>query len=79
VILPDPSYMGANWKTTEARLAMLRAAIAVRLKGPGALAAIRDPFGNGPFTHKPTPQGFELSSALQWRGEPVKLTIGAAP
>jgi hypothetical protein len=79
VILPDPSYMGANWKTTEARLAMLRAAIAVRLKGPGALATIRDPFGSGPFTHKATQQGFELSSALQWRGGPVKLTIGAAP
>jgi hypothetical protein len=79
VILPDPSYLGTNLKVSEARLAMLRAAIAVRLKGSGALAAIRDPFGNGPFTHNATPQGFELSSALQWRREPVKLTIGAAP
>jgi hypothetical protein len=79
VLTPKPEHLRLLNEESEARSAMLRAAIAMRLNGPDALKTIRDPFGDGPFDYKATPHGFELSSRLQKRGEHVKLTIGAAP
>jgi hypothetical protein len=59
-----------------ARLALLKAAIAVVRDGQGALAQHPDPFGSGPFEYKALPRGFELRSKLVLKGEPVTLTIG---
>lgn len=61
------------------RMAMLKAAIAVAKGGPDKVKDFRDPYGDGPFEYKALPQGFELRSKLQFRGEPVVLQIGQAP
>jgi hypothetical protein len=58
------------------RLAMLRAAVQVRLHGPESLKAIRDPAGSGPFAYRATPKGFELTSKMQVKDKPVTLTVG---
>ena len=59
-----------------ARMAMLKAAIAVQLKGPDALKSIKDPYGDGPFRYRATKKGFELRSKLRVDGKPVTLTVG---
>jgi len=58
-----------------ARLALLKAAIAVVRDGQGALAQHPDPFGSGSFEYKALPQGFELRSKLVIKGEPVTLVV----
>jgi hypothetical protein len=63
-------------RRSEARMAMLLAAIAVVEGGPEKLAGINDPFGDGPFGYRKLEPGFELSSKLQENGKPVKLVIG---
>jgi hypothetical protein len=63
----------------QARLAMLKAAIAVVEHGQQALSqeGHRDPFGDGPFKYSAFEGGFELSSKLTDRqGKPVSLTVG---
>ena len=63
----------------QAQLAMFEAAIDVVRKGPDALQSHPDPFGNGPFTYRQTPRGFELTSALideASASRPVTLRIG---
>lgn len=60
----------------KARFAMLKAAVAVVQDGQAALAKHRDPFGAGPFQHKPVVGGFELRSNLVLDKEPVTLTVG---
>ena len=57
----------------------LKAAIAVARGGPDKVKDFRDPFGDGPFEYKALPQGFELRSKLQFRGEPVVLQVGQPP
>ncbi len=59
-----------------ARMAMLKAAIAVQVKGPDALKPIKDPYGDGPFEYKRRGSGFELRSKLRVDGKPVTLTVG---
>jgi hypothetical protein len=59
-----------------ARLALLKAAVAVARDGQGALAKHPDPFGQGPFEYKALPQGFELRSKLTLDGQPISLTVG---
>jgi hypothetical protein len=64
------------------RLALLKAAVAVKRDGEPALAKHADPFGTGPFQYTARPHGFELRSALQIDGKPVTLVVGppdAAP
>lgn len=65
--------------THQARLAMLKAAIAVVGHGREALGRKehQDPFGDGPFKYTPFDGGFELTSKLVDRsGKPVSLTVG---
>jgi hypothetical protein len=66
--------------TTEAKLAMLQAAIAYKLGGDPAFHSIADPFGDGPFTFRRfvvdgVDRGFELESKLNCRGFVEKLIL----
>jgi hypothetical protein len=61
----------------EAQQAMLRAAIDILLQGEAAVKASKDPFGTGPFGYRKLPNGFELSSELKFRDQPVKLRVGS--
>ena len=61
----------------EARRALLRAALAVKLDGRDALKNHPDPVVGGPFEYVPLPDGFELRSSLKTRdNKPVTLTVG---
>jgi hypothetical protein len=59
-----------------ARMALLKAAVAMVRDGQGALANHPDPFGKGPFQYAARPHGFELRSVLTLDGKPVTLTVG---
>ena len=59
-----------------ARMALLKAAVAVAREGQGALAQHPDPFGKGPFQYTARPHGFELRSALTIDSKPVTLVVG---
>jgi hypothetical protein len=59
-----------------ARMAMLKAAVAVVRDGQAALAQHPDPFGNGPFQYTARPHGFELRSALNLDNKPMSLVVG---
>ena len=61
-----------------ARLALLKAAVAVARDGQAALEQHADPFGGGPFDYQATDRGFELRSKLQLDGQPVTLKVGAS-
>jgi len=66
----------------KARLAMLKAALAMRQGGREKLATVPDPYGMGEFTYRERPQGFELESKLTVAGKPMTLVVGppdAAP
>ncbi len=75
-IVPDFNSLLEKERRSEARVAMLLAAIAVREGGPDKLKEIKDPFGDGPFEYRKLDDGFELQSNLQVEGKPVTLTIG---
>jgi hypothetical protein len=60
----------------DARVALLKAAIAVVQGGPDALKQIRDPFGDGPFEYRRLDKGFELKSKLVVNGQQISLAIG---
>jgi hypothetical protein len=76
VLLPAVEKTVAVQRRSEARLAMLLAAIAVIESGPEELAGIKDPFGDGPFEYRKLDTGFQLSSKLLEDGKPVTLEIG---
>jgi hypothetical protein len=76
LLLPSVQKIVTAQRRSEARMAMLLAAIAVVEGGPEKLAGINDPFGDGPFGYRKLEPGFELSSKLQENGKPVKLVIG---
>jgi hypothetical protein len=59
-----------------ARMALLRAAVAVARGGPEKRKAFRDPFGDGPFDYRALQVGFELRSKLIIQGRPITLTAG---
>jgi len=66
----------------EARLALLKAAIAVVRDGPETIKKYPDPFGQGPFTYRKLEHGFELTSKLSdpdQNGKPLTLTVGTPP
>jgi hypothetical protein len=59
----------------ETRRALLRAAIAVRLRGESALKEIRDPYDGESFAYLALKDGFEVKSRLTDRGAPITLTV----
>lgn len=73
----------ANVRRAQARAdirrALLSAAIAVRLDGPGALKAHPDPVVGGPFEYASFAGGFELRSRFEHDGHPPVLTVGRRP
>ena len=76
---PAAAASRQNEAAYQARLAMLKTAIAVAQHGRQALKRKehRDPFGDGPFKYSAFEGGFELTSKLTDRqGEPVSLTVG---
>jgi hypothetical protein len=78
VLLPAMKNVVAAERRTQARWAMLFAAVAVIQDGPDKLKDIKDPFGTGPFDYRALDQGFELRSKLIDRDQPVTLTVGRA-
>jgi hypothetical protein len=69
---------------TDAKLAMLQAAIAYKLHGEAAFNAIADPFGDGPFGFERflldgVDRGFQLQSKLNCRGFDEKLILIEKP
>jgi hypothetical protein len=60
----------------DVRRALLSAALAVRLDGPGALRKHPDPVGGGPFEYSPFEGGFELRSKFKVEDKPLSLTVG---
>ena len=65
--------------THQTQLALLKAAVAVRLHGPDVLQkdAYRDPFGTGTLKYTKIKNGFKLQSTLTDRkDQPVELTVG---
>ena len=63
-------------RRNQVRMELLKAAIAVVRGGPEKLAAIKDPFGTGPFAYRRLDKGFELKSKLLFHNQPVSLTVG---
>jgi hypothetical protein len=76
LLLPSMQKMVTAQRHSEARMAMLLAAIAVIEGGPEKLADIKDPFGDGPFEYRKLDTGFKLSSKLLEKDKPVTLVIG---
>jgi len=60
----------------QTRMALLRAAIAVVQHGPDAAKQLSDPSDHQPFTYQPKPGGFELTSKVIYRNQPVVLSVG---
>jgi len=75
-VLPAVDKVMAARRRADARLALLKAAIAVVQHGPDALKDHKDPFGDGPFGYKATGGGFELTSKLTYKDQPVTLVVG---
>lgn len=75
-LLPPMDKLLVFEATSYARLALLRAAVAVARGGEGRLKDFPDPYGTGPFTYHKLPGGFTLASALRVGGQPFTLTVG---
>jgi hypothetical protein len=75
-LFPQIDDLLAKERRSQARVAMLLAAIAVAEGGPDKLTSIDDPFGDGPFEYQKLDNGFELKSQLKLEGKPVTLTVG---
>jgi hypothetical protein len=75
--LPRERYFYAE---SEARIAMLKAAIAVVLDGPDRLKDFKDPYGDGPFEYSKVGEGFELKSKLvPYKDKPSTLSVSSPP
>lgn len=59
----------------QTRRALLQAALAVRLYGPGALGGFPDPYDGKPFSYSPLDKGFRLSSRLAENGSLLSLSV----
>ena len=62
----------------QARLAMVHAAIAYKLKGDAGVSSVQDPLDEGPFAHsramiQGVDRGLRLSSAYAGRGQPETM------
>lgn len=65
MLFPGLDRMRWSLARAEVRRALLAAAIAVQLDGPGALKNHFDPVAGSPFDHQPFDGGFELRS--RWK------------
>jgi len=76
-----PNIVRARSKEMEtvARLEMVRAAIAFKLRGGVGFRSVHDPFGNGPFAMTQQSEGFELRSRLADYGFKGTLAFGKTP
>jgi hypothetical protein len=74
--LTTPDTVLAAQRRNQARMELLKAAIAVARGGPEKLKDSKDPFGGGPFEYRPLDKGFELKSKLHYHDQPVTLTVG---
>jgi len=72
---PFAGHARAVIDSAGARERMLRAALDVMQKGPGAAARARDPWGDGAFKYRATSNGFELVSGLIRDKKPVTLAV----
>jgi hypothetical protein len=75
-LLPGMERVVAAKRRADARMVLFRAAVAVAQDGAGRLKDFKDPFGDGPFGYKAFDGGFELTSKLTYKGEPVSLVAG---
>lgn len=75
-LLPAIDQIRAKEQRSQARLAMLLAAIAFVEGGEAKLKQIKDPFGDGPFEYQALDQGFQLASKLKYEDKPVTLIVG---
>jgi hypothetical protein len=75
-LIPKIDELLAKERRSQARIAMLLAAIAVAEGGPDQLKNIDDPFGDGPFEYRKLDTGFELKSQLKFESQPVTLKVG---
>ena len=80
MLLPAVHKVMAAEDRSQARWALLKAAIAVVQGGKEKLSAHPDPFGKGPFVYQEIAGGFVLKSNLtQADNKPVQLTVGLMP
>lgn len=75
-LIPGLDKYVATQRRGQTQMALFRAAVAVVRGGPGALKAIPDPYGDGPFEYRAQGKGFELKSKFLFKGQPVSLTVG---
>lgn len=76
ILFPSFSKAVETDRYAHVQEAMLRAAIQVQHNGVDSLKTIKDPFGDGAFTYRKLPGGFELRSKFVYKGEPATLTVG---
>lgn len=80
IVFPNLIQMHNTIQRGEVKLAMLCAAIDIlrgvsQIEGPAFER--KDPAGSGPFTYREIPGGFELSSKLLYKNQPVTLKVGS--
>jgi hypothetical protein len=76
ILLPAIDKVLATEHRSKAKMAMLKAAMAVVQGGQEELKDIKDPFGDGPFEYRALDEGFELKTKLIYNDQPVTLTVG---
>ena len=74
--VPDLVAWKSQESKYEAMMAMLSAAIAMRLDGHDGFEKVRDPFGSGPFQYVASNGGYTLTSHLTIEGKPVSVRFG---
>lgn len=75
-IVSDYSRVYDKHRAAQARLAMLRAAVAALQGGEEQLRNFPDPATGQPFGYHAMANGFELQSTLTLEGKPVTLRVG---
>ena len=75
-IFPAMNHVVAAKRRADARMALFRAAVAIVQGGPDKVKETKDPFGDGPFGYTARDNGFELTSKLTFKEQPVTLVVG---
>jgi hypothetical protein len=77
-ILPDLARAHDAVIAAQTRMVVLRAAVAVVQNGPDAVKQFTDPGEHQPIAYQARPHGFELTSKVTYRNQPLTLTVGGA-